>query len=476
MIRPKTCRCVSQICILHSAFGICISLSLAACRAQQLPADDPPGRWKLETVTLKSGLQYRGLVLMQRETELDFAEIIQPPGRPMYAVIRGIAMKDIDQIERLQDEEHKELADRFGRFRNRAVIEAGRIDQVALEIALQADQAMLAYKGPWFTLTSSTDDERTRQCVVRIEQIFRAYRTLLPPRIAKPERLSVVLCGSLDDYRGRLRKLDLSLDNAAFYSPRERTIWAGSDLNLFAERLGQVRRDHEEVKRTYAKLDAAHAQRLATLNAELKADGFSEEEAAAEIRQRKSSWKEQMEEVLAANAQRQRANEQKFADVTSQMFSRVNHEAFHAYLDMFVYPQDQHHVPRWLNEGLAQVFETGQLDGDSLRIDAPDRQRLTRLQQDLATQPLPLAQLLTAQEREFLGSHGESSSQRHCLYAGGLAYHLALQENLLGTARLNDYVSPAAQKLSPATRFESLVNQPLPKFEQRWREAMTAAR
>jgi hypothetical protein len=466
----------SPFCFLKTAFCIYFALNLATSLAQPPPADDPPGRWKLETVTLKSGMHYRGLVQTQRETELDFAEIVQPPGRPMYAVVRGIAMRDVDKVERLKDEEYAELALRFGRFRNRAVIEAGRIDQVVLEIAFRSEQATLLHQGPWFTLASSTDDERTRQCVVRIEQIFRAYRTLLPPRVAKPERLSVVLCGSLDEYRGRLRTLDLSLDNAAFYSPRERTIWAGSDLNLFAERLGKVRRDHDEVKRTYGKLDTEHAARLATLSTELKAGGFSEDEAAAEIRQRRASWKEQMDEVLSANVQRQRANEQKFADVTRQMFSRLNHEAFHAYLDMFVYPHDQHHVPRWLNEGLAQVFETGQLDGDSLRIDAPDRDRLTRLQQDLSTQPLPLAQLLTAQEREFLGPHGDSSSQRHYLYAWGLAYHLAFQENLLGTARLDRYVSPAAQKLGPVARFEGLVNQPLPKFEQRWREAMTAAR
>lgn len=465
----------SSFCVLNSAFCICFTLNLATSLAQA-PADEPPGRWKLETLTLKSGLQYRGLVQTQRETELDFAEIVQPPGRPMYAVVRGIAVKDVDKIEGLKEEEHDKLAHRFGRFRNRAVIEAGRIDQVVLEISLRGDQATLAHHGPWFTLTSSTDDERTRQCVVRIEQMFRAYRTLLPPRVAKPERLSVVLCGSLDDYRGRLRKLDLSLDNAAFYSPRERTIWAGSELNLFAERLGQVRRDHDEVKRTFAKLDGEHAARLATLSTELKAGGFSENEAAAEIRQRRASWKDQMDEVLEANAQRQRANEQKFADVTRQMFLRLNHEAFHAYLDRFVYPHDQHHVPRWLNEGLAQVFESGQLEGDSLRIDAPDRDRLTRLQQDLAAEPLPLAQLLTAQEREFLGSHEGSSSQRHYLYAWGLAYHLAFQENLLGTGRLDQYVSPVAQKLSPLARFESLVKQPLPKFEQRWREAMAAAR
>jgi hypothetical protein len=266
----------------------------------------------------------------------------------------------------------------------------------------------------------------------------------------------------------------LSLDNAAFYSPRERTILAGSDLNLFAERLNQVRREHEEVKRNYARLDAEYAKTLSALSADLKAGGFSDDETAAEIRQRKATWKAEMEQILAANAQRQRSNEQKFVEVTQQMFGRLNHEAFHAYLDTFVYPHDSHHVPRWLNEGLAQVFETGQLDGDSLRIDARDRDRLRRLREDLAAGPLPLAQLLTAQEREFLGPHGDTSSQRHYLYAWGLSYYLAFDESLLAASRLDEYVKQGSQRQNPIERFERLINQPLPQFERRWREAMMA--
>jgi hypothetical protein len=181
-----------------------------------------------------------------------------------------------------------------------------------------------------------------------------------------------------------------------------------------------------------------------------------------------------MDSTLVANQQRQRTNEQKFAAVTGQMFARLNHEAFHAYLDTFVYPHDQHHVPRWLNEGLAQVFETGQLDGDSLRIDAPDRDRLARLKADLAAQPLPLAQLLTAEEREFLGPHGNRSSARHYLYAWGLAYYLAFDERLLGTSRLDDYVAADAAELEPLARFEKLVGQPSGTFERQWRAAMVA--
>lgn len=462
---------------------LCLSISLSLCLcilphagSAQPPADVSSGAWQFETLTLKSGTEYRGLIQSQNDEEIEFAEIVQPPGKPMYGVIRGIPRDQVAKIDRLDDAGHAQLAARFNRFRNRAVIEAGRMEQVTLTEESRDGAAVRLYDGPWFQLSSTTDGERTRQCVVRIEQIFRAYRTLLPPRAIKPQPLTVVLYGSLDDYRGRLRGLDLSLDNAAFYSARQRTILAGSDLNLFAERLAQVRREHDEIKRTYVRLDGEYAKTLSSLSNELKAGGFTADEAAAEIRLRKAAWKAEMEEVLAANAQRQRTNEQKFADVTRQMFARLYHEAFHAYLDTYVYPHDRHHVPRWLNEGLAQVFETGQLDGDSLRIDAPDRQRLERLQEDLAAQPLRLAQLLTAQEREFLGPHGDTSSQRHYLYAWGVAYYLAFQENLLATKRLDEYVAPAAEQLDPIARFERLANQPLPQFEERWRAAMSAAK
>jgi hypothetical protein len=447
------------------------SLFIAAALFGQA-SEEPPGRWQLETLTLADGKQYRGVVQEESAEVIEFAEIVQPAGKPMHAVIRGIPRALSHKLQRLDDEAHRELVARFARFRHRAVIEAGRLEEVKLTVDNRSGAVQRRYEGPWFSLTSTADDEPTRRCVVRIEQMFRAYRTLLPPRIEQPERLEVVLYGSFDDYRQRLRRLDLALDNAAFYWPRERTIFAGSDLNLFAQRLAQVRREHEQVRQAYVKLDAQHGEAMASLNAELKAAGFSAEDAAAEIRQRRATWKAQMEQALAANAERQRTNERKFADVTGQMFTRLTHEAFHAYLGTFVYAADSRHVPRWLNEGLAQVFECGQLDGDSLRLDAPDRDRLARLRADLAGQPLPLAQLLTAQEREFLGPHGGETSQRHYLYAWGLAHYLTFHENLLAGPKLDEYVSAPSQQIDPIARFERLVGRPLAEFESAWRKAM----
>ena len=465
--------------ILSVSPSLCLSLVAAATlvspAAAQAP-DEPPGRWQLESLTLQDGSTIRGLIQTQSEAEIDFAQILQPPGKPMYAVVRGIPLAEVKAIERLDEAGHLALFERFALFRNRAVIEAGRMDQLELTARGSGATRTLHYDGPWFSLTSTADEEQTRRCLVRIEQLFRAYRTLLPPRAKEPRPLAVRLFGSVDQYRESLRELSLELDNAAFYSPREAAILAASDLNLFAERLAQVRREHERVKATLARLDREQTQRLAVVAQDLKAAGFGEAEIAGELRQRRATWKRELETTLAAGRERERAAEQKFGQVTEKMFAGLAHESFHAWLDAFVFPHQRHHVPRWLNEGLAQVFESGQLDGESLRLDAPDKQRLAALRADLASsQPLRLTQVLTAGEREFLGLHSGGTPQRHYLYAWGLAHYLTFDGNLLSSGRLDAYVSPAAERLDPIARFEQLAGQPLPEFETAWRAAMTGA-
>ena len=429
--------------------------------------------WLLETLRLQDGTEYHGLIQAKRESEYDFAEIVQPPGEPMYAVIRGIPLELVQGVERLPADEHQKLVERFAAFRNRSVIEAGRIDQVDLLLETRDGVTYRVYRGDWFELWSTTDDEPTRRCVVRLEQIFRAYRTVLPPRTSPRGTLQVYLYGSLAEYQTRLRQLDLTLENAAFYAPAQRMIVAGSELTSFARRLNELRSRSAEMQRDYARLDREFVKGLAVLSSDLKSKGFSPEEIAAELGHRKSNWKSEMKASLDAVTTAQRQNEAKFSEVTAQMFARLYHEAFHAYLDHFVFPHEKHHVPRWLNEGLAQVFESGQLDGDLLRIDAPSRERLLALRTDLQERPrLSLAQLLTAADAPFLVPHAYQSAaaddERMYLHAWGLAWYLAFERDVLGSQGLDQYLGEDAQKVDPIRRFEQLVGQPLARFEEDW--------
>ena len=51
---------------------------------------------------------------------------------------------------------------------------------------------------------------------------------------------------------------------------------------------------------------------------------------------------------------------------------------------VIVYPPAEHRVPRWLNEGLAQVFETAVVENGVPHFNSPDPVRLERIRQALA--------------------------------------------------------------------------------------------
>ncbi len=181
-----------------------------------------------------------------------------------------------------------------------------------------------------------------------------------------------------------------------------------------------------------------------------------------------------MDQLQRSIDARQRRNVALLEEQSQRLFARLYHEAFHAYLENFVYPREDYDVPRWLNEGLAEVFEAGIVEGENLRVDAPLREALTRLKTDLRASPLPLEQVFSADHRAFLVAHDDSgaASARHYAYAWGLAYYLCFEKHILGSAELDRYVSRESTALAPARRFERLVGEPLGKFERRWRSYM----
>ena len=431
------------------------------------------GIWKLETIVLKDGKVYRGLLQTRSERQIDFAEIVQPPGKPTYAIVRGIDPAQVGRIERLAEDDRRDLAEKFRQLRYRAVIEAGRMEEVQLREESRSGKSVRIYEGDWFTLLSTADDESTRRCVVRIEQVFRAFRTLLPPRVAFPRRLEMELYASQDEFRQELKSLELDVRTSALYVPRQSRIVAASELSEFARRLKHVRSQADALTKKYDESERAFAARLSQISAELKQSGFTKDEITAELNVRKSVFQKEKEEVLSRTTELMRQNEARFADVTRAMFRRLYHEALHAYVDNVVFPPGECHVPRWLHEGLAQVFECGQLEGDSLRLDAADPEKLSELNADLRSgQPLPLAELLVSEGTAFRGNHDPATRRRHYLYAWGLAHHLVFHEDLLSGGALAEYVAGQKEGTPAIERFEGLVGRPLADWEATWRSAM----
>ena len=310
-----------------------------------------------------------------------------------------------------------------------------------------------------------------------LEQIFTAYRQVLPPRWKAPARLHIQIYGASDQYQQALAALGLAIKNPAVYLQDKNLILAGSNLNQFDAALDEVARQHRTIRDELDRLVAETPSRMQQLRDTLTKNDVPAVERQKIVLAEQKKWEEQRRVARHKIAELERKNAEKFDVVAGQMFRRLAHEAFHAYLETFVYPRMAYDVPRWLNEGLAQTFEAGLLEADSLRIDTPNTVALGHLQSDLSGgSPLGLDALLAADSHAFLAGHADDGTMvsRAYYYSWGLAYYLAFEQGVLGSGEFEAYLDPALADMSPVERFEKLVGMPLAEFEPRWRQAMLA--
>ena len=425
-------------------------------------------RWPLERVTCRNGKAYAGLIRHEDDRQIELIEVGLRPGQSMYLIVRPIAISEIAKIERLDAADRQLLQQRIVAFRNRVAILAALIDSIRLEKRTNDGRVSWHYDGPWFMLDSGASEKVTREAIVRIEQTFAAYRTMLTPRRKSPRPLRIVVAGSIDQFREHLAAAGLNAGNSAFFDPRQNLIVAGGDLATFARRLEEARAHHATLRKQVAH-DDAQADLLA-------------QKLAKELENRGADPEKRRQAVNAALAQRQqqrevllrqiRQAEQQNSEMYYRQFSRLYHEALHAYLDNYVLDPQDYDVPRWLNEGWAQIFEAGLWDVDTLRVDAPRPDLLAALADDLrGDSHLRLAELLTKPAADYVAGHQANVGQ---LYRAswGLAWYLTFERQLLETPQMEAFLRRDGASSQPIERFEKLVGQKLPQFEAQWREKM----
>jgi len=437
------------------------------------------GHWPTERVELLDGRQYVGWIESEDNAWVNLVQIQRKAGQPMHLVIRPIERKRVAAVVRLPPAERDLLHRRIEQFINRAPIEAGRMDAVQLAPLQQDGSRFQHYRGKWCALDSTVDEPTTRRIVVRVEQVFTAYRQVLPPRVEPRHTLRLLIFGSPEEYHAHLDRLGLKLDNRACFIQDANLVVAGSEVARFAAEMAKVKGRHDKLRGDLDQLEKQLQQRLSNLGQQLKAQGNPPKEISRLLAIERRKFKDQMDQKQMEVKRCDRENAKLFDKVTRLMFTRLHHETFHAYLENYVYPHENYHVPLWLNEGLAVLFEGGLLESDTLRIDAPNADALKRLKADLSSQqPLALAKLLAAEPAAFAlpQANASAAADRYYLYAWGLVYYLTFEKHLLGSPGLNDYVQKSAAAALPTERFEKLAGAPLPQFEQQWRQYILALR
>jgi hypothetical protein len=421
------------------------------------------GDWKFDVIQRKAGPPLSGLVTEQNSKSVTIRCVSRKRGSPTVTFTEVIPRDEIEKLVLLPDKDRQLLQERLDALKREreALIEQLRLldskskhkdrDELQLKkTAWPPDEKVeaLVYEHAHFRLVADTRPELASLAAILLQHIYSAYARYLPPR-ADGKATTILLTRSLAAYQKIVKDRKLNLFNPAFYDPGLNQVVCGSDLERLCDELVKVREDH-------AKLRAAIKERRAELSKAYK--GKPPAELLAPL-----ADAEKRMPVAEKN------NEAAFARVRERLFRRLYHESFHAYLGTFVYPARDGAVPHWLNEGLAQIFETAIVEVGELRVGHADAARLAAVRTAIKDgKLLPLADLLKSAPRDFLVAHAKDQqvSDRHYLASWALAFHLTFEKRLLGTKKLDDYVAALKREADPVTAFGELVGKPADKFEQ----------
>jgi hypothetical protein len=306
-------------------------------------------------------------------------------------------------------------------------------------------------EGEHFVLKANVKEEVFLLSVERLALIYNAYAHTLAPRITSARPTLILLAGTQADYQALLKERGLSFFNPAFFDPTRNQVVCGSDLTTLGTQFEQARKDNDRVRAELEKREA-----------ELK-KVYGTKVPPAVMR----PLNEARQQLAATEA----ANTKRFDEATHVLFRRLYHESFHAYLASFVYSGERAEMPRWLNEGLAQLFETALIEGDEVRVARPDPDRLKRAR---AGELVPLGDLLRSGPRQFLVAHAsdKETSDRYYLTSWALAHYLASDGRILNTGKLDDYCRSTRLQADPLEAFAALVGlkkEELPQYEERFR-------
>lgn len=446
-----------------------LAMVMAPLRAQDGTNPIELSKWPTSKVVLKDGQSYEGHIRHETDEEIELVQIGRRPGQPLSLLVRWITLDKIAKIDRLPPDQRSILENNINKHKNRTRIAARLREQVKLQQRKAGDRAELVYDGPWFTFISTAEEPLTRDAIVRLEQMFAGYRTFIPPRKKPGRPLRIILLNTLDEYLEYQRRANLNIRNWAYFDANKNEIVAGGQLAKFTTQLRQAEQHHQKLLERQEELEQRERNKLAEKRRELKKAGASDEEIRLFIRAARKQESRRLDAQKDEISQAKAANKKLY----QQQFRLLYHEAFHAYLDNYVYDKSLQNVPRWLNEGWAQVFENGLLDAGTLRLDAADSVALVELQKDLlgGGGMLPLSEVIAASSQQYLVQHDSAnrSTNRFYLYSWGLAHYLTFQMQILGSERLDKFIDASSGAADPVTRFEEMVEMSVDQFQQQWR-------
>ncbi|MBA2115944.1 DUF1570 domain-containing protein [Bremerella alba] len=448
-------------------------LTAAAMSLMTLPLlaqpQDPLRDQSTDILELKDGTELRGMLLEESPRGLEFLEINRPPGKPMFAVIHTISTSKQKRLEKVTGDDRQRLEKLVERLSNHTQIRAAAKDSLQLKRVksslLETDQAW-EYQGDRFVLLSPLNEDMTRTFAVRVDQIFQAFEHWLPPKQKPSSPIQIVLFYSIDSYSAYLKKIGLQIDNPAVYVPHTNQVLIGSNLGSFLARLDVARVRHDAILAQWSEREKKLPDDLNQLAKRLKDAGWSPDAVITEVQTRREAWQRDFKKTQGQIRVVDRRNQAMLDALMNQATQHLCHESFHAYVENYLYPQDQYEVPIWLNEGLAQLFEHAQFENGTFRIDLPPKEILAslkaRLDQDNG---MSLQRILQTEAGSFILFENLHEGRLDYDVAWGLAWYLVFQKQLFAPGSLDRYVH---QRNLPAPSVEETFGESVSRVQAEW--------
>lgn len=324
-----------------------------------------------------------------------------------------------------------------------------------------------------FLVEANLKEDFLRKCVYRMGKVFNAFKEHFGVDRNESTKIKVILFNSMEEYYAAINN---KVKNPAFYNPVAKLICGGCNVAKFERQIKEIRKAHKALNAKLQKLRGILKQAKENVirqqrayNQKIFKAGKTTPYGMAlynEFLRAKIQWQlevgkyeKQIKKVEDDIYRCNQRNDIIFGDITENMFQTLYHEGFHAFVDNFLFSEEEaKHVPRWLHEGLAQYFEVAKLERGKLMLGQVDRGRMAKLKEWKKDGTLkPVSAIAAAGAEGFLvHTIGDlEKSTRHYLQSWCLVHWLG-ENNRLKKEYLNTYVRAMSQKADPQLAMAAL--------------------
>ncbi|WP_372371522.1 protein kinase [Candidatus Uabimicrobium sp. HlEnr_7] len=445
----------------------------------------------LDIIYTKDKRKIKGLIKKENSKEILFTVVKISKGSTSFVEVK-IRKSKIAKIKRIPDEVRETRLQDIKNLSQQKLIDRKKIDLVPLEkVPWEFGKGTgLVYTGKFFTLYCNTPENFTREIAFRTESIFEAYQRFFPVTRNSDKKIKIYIFNSTAEYQ---KAIGRAFANPAFYSPTKNHIMASCDLAAYESSLAKTKKHNDKIFALLAKNEriiAKHRNRITRQKRTLH-NQLDKKLARGQIKQRDydvayRNIGNQIDKInrqinaLLKEQRKHRAegryiaskNRKLIPKYIDQMIEMMYHEAFHAFMKNFLFTEEQTmYVPRWLNEGLAQYFESSFFSGNRLIIGEMDKGRLSFLKKFTKRKnAVPVKDLLVAGYKDFIVTSSDNleNSNLHYIQSWATVHFVTTLFDLRKGDVFGSYIRNIWSGKDQIEAFEELVGMPVDEFEKKW--------